>query len=95
MDKKDAEIIILKDLIVRALNCIAFLDGCLLHPNIFSYHYPEQTTNTVEMLKEVVVDRPSGCYHSYTDKECGSCQAWAHYLEVLNEAKRIMNESTD
>ena len=88
MNKLEAKIFLLEDLLMECEHTISFLHNCLSDTEEFQYkyEYPEQTIKVIQKLQKTI-KYPKYCHHSIYNKNCEACNSMLEYRKKLEEAR--------
>jgi hypothetical protein len=86
--KEEAKIIVLENLLRRAICKIEFLHGCLTRDD-YKYAYPKMTLDFLEEANPFA-PKLQGCYHSIRRSTCPACAEGDAYREKLAKAKEML-----
>ena len=93
MNKLEAKIIILEDLLASSEYTISSLHNCLTDTETFQYQYsyPEQTIHLLQKLQRTL-GPVYICHHSLYNNDCDSCKNHLNHATRLAEAEKILKE---
>jgi len=88
MTHEEARIVLLEAAMIQSYHTISFLHGCLTSPG-FSYDYPEQTSERLKRITDLV-KIPKSCFHSRKHEGCEACVASIDRQQKVSQARACL-----